>query len=165
MRHAALTSDQQLYHSIHARGENVEDVLREADSEGSAVNESSRKLHDSDLPTSNGLDQVMDEDLEDGEVPSENSRVRSQAATDAVGPQGPEVFVNKLHHLDHAHAHEQASSSTQPPSEPQISHDAGTNGRGPLNTPLDHMLRRGKDLLMPPDLKSLPGRKACLHNH
>ncbi|KAL8743143.1 MAG: hypothetical protein Q9184_008150 [Pyrenodesmia sp. 2 TL-2023] len=61
----AALQEYQLYHSIHARGERVEDVLREAEAaEGTLPNEGEKSGHSpSDIV--NGL---HSENLEDGEV-------------------------------------------------------------------------------------------------
>ena len=56
----------QLYHSIHARGERVEDVIRETD-----VNSESVDLNDisnDEEESRGGADRTVLEDLEDGEL-------------------------------------------------------------------------------------------------
>ena len=72
-----LIQIRQLYHSIHARGENVEEVLREAEREASEVVESSN-IAAFDRP-----DQAMDQDFEDGELPPEEEHYQASEATAA----------------------------------------------------------------------------------
>ncbi|KAL8930219.1 MAG: hypothetical protein Q9208_000836 [Pyrenodesmia sp. 3 TL-2023] len=89
----AALQEYQLYHSIHARGERVEDVLKEAEAaEESLPNEREKSGH----PPSDIVNGLHSEDLEDGEVedgqPS-NGSVALQGTADEPGRTEGEIHA------------------------------------------------------------------------
>ncbi|KAL9058313.1 MAG: hypothetical protein Q9206_001974 [Seirophora lacunosa] len=87
----------QLYHSIHARGERVEDVLKEVEASEQSLTTQELQAGQTSPPIVHGLPDL--EDLEDGEVEDEDGRNESSAAAGAkLEPvQNGEEIVEQQH--------------------------------------------------------------------
>lgn len=92
----------QFYHSIHARGEDVEEVLRQAELD--EIN-GGEKLEidgvESDRVKSKRpailAERDLQEEMEDGEVDEDESALQGSAAThDVIGPQLPTVQPSEM---------------------------------------------------------------------
>ncbi|ERF71186.1 hypothetical protein EPUS_06015 [Endocarpon pusillum Z07020] len=77
----------QFYHSIHAKGENVEDVLRQAESDDAAKNEDVVPAQSFNDPPSS------DSALEDGEVDEHDTMTFSKKDTGQSGDNEPVRFA------------------------------------------------------------------------
>ncbi|KAL8703077.1 MAG: hypothetical protein Q9201_003739 [Fulgogasparrea decipioides] len=117
----AALQEYQLYHSIHARGERVEDVLTQA--EASERRDTNGVELGRELPTeaANGL--LHSEDLEDGEV--EDGQIEDElpvdagATEDAVDPE-EEIFTRQRHDQPASASANHAESAPAPPAMPGV---------------------------------------------
>ncbi|KAI4113934.1 MAG: hypothetical protein LQ345_005184 [Seirophora villosa] len=93
----AALQEYQLYHSIHARGERVEDVLKEVEASEQSLPTQEQQAGQTSPPIVHGLPDQ--EDLEDGEVEDEDGRNELSAAAGAkVEPvQNGEEIVEQQH--------------------------------------------------------------------
>ncbi|KAL8896031.1 MAG: hypothetical protein Q9207_007906 [Kuettlingeria erythrocarpa] len=86
----AALHEYQLYHSIHARGERVEDVLKEAEAAEESLAIKAEKAGHLSSDTVNGL---HSEGLEDGELEDDQADNASIALTGVVDEGGIKVQV------------------------------------------------------------------------
>ncbi|KAL8718071.1 MAG: hypothetical protein Q9225_004754 [Loekoesia sp. 1 TL-2023] len=117
----AALQEYQLYHSIHARGERVEDILKEAEASEEVISGSDQGAGDPPSDLVNGLPHP--EDLEDGEIEDDQAddspNVASGAADVRVEMKG-ETPADQQHQEPAINPDKDAQNSEVPQSIPTV---------------------------------------------